>query len=90
MTPTDNEQDLRSRVVSLEHGHTNMNQRMTEFEKWRQTNDIADAKMQVKVENMNEKMTAIMSNTTWLLRLVIGGLIMAVIGFALRGGFHIP
>ncbi len=90
MSPTETEHDLRTRVVTLEHGHTAMNQRIVEMEKWRQVNEIADAKMQVKVEEMDKKLSDIFSNTTWLMRLVIGGLIMAAIAFMLRGGFNVP
>lgn len=87
--PEDNA-DLRTRVVTLEHGATAVQQRITDLEKWRQTNEIADAKMETRVEAMNEKLTSISANTTWIIRLVIGGIIAGVIAFMLKGGFNMP
>jgi len=44
MTPVETEQYLRARVVTLEHGHTNMQQRMTDMEKWRQESSVQNSK----------------------------------------------
>ncbi|MPR62779.1 hypothetical protein D7027_13305 [Ochrobactrum intermedium] len=78
--------DLRTRVVTLEHGQTAIQQRVSDLEKYRQSNEIADAKMETRVEAMNEKLSAISSNTTWIIRLVIGGFLMAIIAFIVSGG----
>ncbi|MEJ5019327.1 hemolysin XhlA family protein [Ochrobactrum vermis] len=78
--------DLRTRVVTLEHGQTAIQQRVSDLEKYRQTNEIADAKMETRVEAMNEKLSAISSNTTWIIRLVIGGFLLAIIAFIVSGG----
>lgn len=78
--------DLRTRVVTLEHGQTAIQQRVSDLEKYRQSNEIADAKMETRVEAMNEKLSAISSNTTWIIRLVIGGILLAIIAFIVSGG----
>nr|WP_278374892.1 hemolysin XhlA family protein [Brucella anthropi] len=78
--------DLRTRVVTLEHGQTAIQQRVSDLEKYRQSNEIADAKMETRVEAMNEKLSAISSNTTWIIRLVIGGFLLAIIAFIVSGG----
>lgn len=46
--------------------------------------------METRVEAMNEKLSSISANTTWIIRLVIGGMIAVVIAFMLKGGFNIP
>ena len=89
MTDMPEDKDLRPRVVSMEHNLTTIGQRVTELEKKQQASEIFDATMRVKFDAVDEKLKIIGSNTTWLLRLLIGGLIMAVIGFLVRGGFHV-
>ncbi|MGE8207841.1 hemolysin XhlA family protein [Heyndrickxia sp. NPDC080065] len=43
-------------------------------------------KTETKVDNLEQKLDKIDSNTTWILRLIIGAFIMAVIGLVLKGG----
>lgn len=81
--------DLRTRVVTLEHSQTAIQQRVSDLEKYRQTNEIADAKMEARVEAMNEKLSAISSNTTWIIRLVIGGILAGFVAFILKGGLNV-
>ena len=38
-------------------------------------------------ENVNTRFLAIEDTLKWLVRLIIGALIMAAVGFALQGGF---
>lgn len=68
--------------------------RLTALENWRQQADIAEVKRDGQLSNMKEKMdqvkadvTDIKGTLTWLNRLIIGGIIMGVIAFALTGGF---
>lgn len=55
-------------------------------------NDMTDMKTRVAVAESNireirEDISGIKDNTTWILRLVIGGLIGAAIAFLVGGGF---
>ncbi|ESU71113.1 hemolysin activation protein [Geobacillus thermopakistaniensis] len=53
--------------------------------------DMIDVKTRLAVaesniKDMREDISAIKSNTTWILRLIIGGIVGAVLSFILRGG----
>lgn len=55
-------------------------------------NDMTDMKTRVAVAESNikeirEDISGIKDNTTWILRLVIGGIIGAIITFLASGGF---
>lgn len=54
-------------------------------------NDVVDIKTRLAVaesniRDMKEDISTIKSNTTWILRLIIGGIVGAVLSFILRGG----
>lgn len=93
----DMEPDLRSRVVTLEHASADKNQRLSALEQWRTTVDIASARRDVAfenlvktVDNVDKKIDGMAGNMTWIVRLIIGGIILGVIAFMIRGGFKIP
>lgn len=53
--------------------------------------DMVDVKTRLAVaesniKDMREDISAIKSNTTWILRLIIGGIVGAVLSFILAGG----
>ncbi len=53
--------------------------------------DMVDVKTRLAVaesniKDMREDISAIKSNTTWILRSIIGGIMGAVLSFILRGG----
>ncbi|WP_418251387.1 hemolysin XhlA family protein [Geobacillus thermodenitrificans] len=54
-------------------------------------NDVVDIKTRLAVaesniRDMKEDISTIKSNTTWILRLIIGGIVGAVLSFIIRGG----
>jgi len=54
-------------------------------------NDMVDVKTRLSVAESNirdlkEDISAIKANTTWILRLILGALISAVIGIVIKGG----
>ena len=54
-------------------------------------NDMVDVKTRLAVaesniKDMREDIGTIKNNTTWILRLIIGGIVGAVLSFILRGG----
>ncbi|KYD28187.1 hemolysin XhlA family protein [Geobacillus stearothermophilus] len=55
--------------------------------------DMVDVKTRLAVaesniRDMKEDISTIKSNTTWILRLIIGGIVGAVLSFILRGGIQ--
>jgi len=53
--------------------------------------DMVDVKTRLAVaesniKDMREDISAIKSNTTWILRLIIGGIVGAVLSFIIQGG----
>jgi hypothetical protein len=89
--------DLRSRVVALEHRSAASDQRLTNLEGWKQLSDIADAKKDEQWKSllekfgvMDRKMDDLTGTLKWVNKLIIGGLIAGVVGFMIKGGFHIP
>ena len=43
----------------------------------------------VRSEHIQQSLKKIDDGITWVIRLVVGGLILAAIGFAMNGGFHV-
>ena len=43
----------------------------------------------VRDENIERRLGAIEGDLKWVIRLIVGAIIMAVIGFALKGGFNV-
>ncbi|MBY6278112.1 hemolysin XhlA family protein [Symbiobacterium thermophilum] len=53
--------------------------------------DMVDVKTRLAVaesniKDMREDISAIKNNTTWILRLIIGGIVGAVLSFIIQGG----
>lgn len=98
---TEMETDLRSRVVSLEHSTQNNVQRLTSLEAWQRQRDIESARHDEKwnametridtrfsgLENSVGDIKQALSRINWL---IIGSIIAAIVGFLVKGGFHIP
>lgn len=51
--------------------------------------EVNTAEEKVRAVQIEKSLTKIQDSITWLLRLVVGALILAAIGFALKGGFHV-
>lgn len=74
---------LHERVITLEH--------------WRISTDIASARaeeqrkhLDQRFDSLDKKISKIDDTTTWAVRLVVGAIILAIVSFALRGGFNLP
>ncbi len=46
--------------------------------------------MQESLSEIKDGLVEIKGTITWVTRLIIGGLIMGAVAFALSGGFHVP
>jgi len=56
--------------------------------------DFAAFKVQInaveaRLAGVEAGVTTLMTHSTWLLRILIGGLVVAVLQFALKGGMHV-
>lgn len=96
----DNESDLRSRVVNLEHTAAANVQRLTSIESRLVKYDIDDARKDEQMKTIqsqitsldkkfDEKTNGIASSLKTINMYIIGGIIAGIIGFMLKGGFHI-
>ncbi|WP_226782597.1 hemolysin XhlA family protein [Oceaniglobus trochenteri] len=61
---------------------------------WRQTvearlfaSETRDAVDEVHRLNVEKRLTAIEDSLRWLVRLIVGGMVMGALAFALKGGF---
>lgn len=86
--------DLRSRVVNLEHTAQTNGQRLKSLEDWKTQIDIGEAKrgeqfksMDQRFERIERDLAEISGTLGRIMWLVITGIIMAMIGFLVRGGF---
>lgn len=51
--------------------------------------EVTSAVDTIKYASIDSRLTSIESTLTWLVRLIIGALITALLGFALSGGLHV-
>lgn len=56
--------------------------------------DIVDLKTRLaiaenNIQDIKGELTTIKSNTTWIIRLIVGGIALAVIGFIISGGMKV-
>lgn len=86
--------DLRSRMVSVEHGIQANSQRLTTLEAWQRQSDITEARRGEQFKSMDDRfgrieldLTQISGTLAKIMWLVIGGIIMAMVAFLVRGGF---
>ena len=77
------ESDLRARVVALEQ--------------WRVQRDIESARHDEKWLGMEKRLTTIekdisgiQETLTWIMRIIIGGILAGAVAFILKGGFNVP
>ncbi len=89
--------DLRSRVVSLEHQGAARDQRLAAVEAWQRQSDIADARkdeqfkhMDSRFSTLDAKIDGVSGTLNWIAKLVVGGIILAIVAFMMGGGFKVP
>lgn len=76
-------EDLRARVVALEQWKTESEIRSARHdERW--------LALEGRFTGIEKDISGINDTLTWLMRLVIGGMILAVVGFSIKGGLYIP
>lgn len=97
MIEKDMESDLRSRVVSIEHQTQGHGTRLSTIEAWQRQRDIDSARHDEKWDAMEKRIDtrfsglersvdniqSSLSRVNWL---IIGGIIMAIVAFTVRGG----
>lgn len=94
----DMEGDLRARVVTLEHASAAKEQRLSSLEAWQRQRDVDSARNEAKWDAMENRIDTrfagiesslrdVQGSLSWVTKLIIGGIIMAVIAFMVGGGF---
>ena len=82
--------DLRSRVVGLEHGSVSHATRLTAIELWKGQRDIADAVKDEQLKGIEKALGSIQGTLSRINWLLIGGIVLAFIGFMVKGGLKLP
>lgn len=82
MTTEEWRENLLTRIRSLEGDVKVLAERLTLLE-------IKGAADEVHRNNVENRLSAIEDTLKWLVRLIIGALVLAIIGFAASGGFFI-
>jgi hypothetical protein len=91
---TDMDGDLRSRMVSVEHTVQGNSQRLTALEAWQRQSEIGEAKrgeqwatLQRDLGALTTSISEVQGTLRWIGRTIIGGIILAILAFMIRGGF---
>lgn len=86
--------DLRSRMVSVEHQAAAHGQRLTALEMWKQQSDVSDARkdeqwitLQRDLGGLTKSIGEVQGTLKWIGRTIIGGIIVAIVAFMVKGGF---
>ena len=81
-TPMDHTGDLRARVVALENNAIARERRITNAELWQRNADVSEARrseqfkaMDNRFDDMEADIKEIKSSLTWIVRLILGGLV---------------
>ena len=97
MSPTENDLDLRSRVVNLEQQLTGILPRLVVLEKFQVQSEIADARkdeqwkhMDNRFNDLEKKISGVSDTLAKVVWLIISALILGVISFMIKGGFNMP
>lgn len=97
MSPTENDFDLRSRVVNLEQQLTGMLPRVVVLEKFQVQSEIADARkdeqwkhMDNRFNDLEKKISGVSDTLAKVVWLIISALILGVVSFMIKGGFNLP
>jgi len=89
-TPDMDNHDLRGRIVSLEHGAAAKETRLVALELWTRQRDVSDARRDEQLSGIKEDLKTIKVNISWIVKLIIGGMLLGVIAFMMAGGFKVP
>ncbi|TXH44562.1 MAG: hypothetical protein E6Q97_32400 [Desulfurellales bacterium] len=84
------EGDLRARVVTVEHKLNDQKSRIVAMEKWQQEQNVANAVRDEHWTTTLTRLNNIDGNLKWIVRLVIGSIIAALVAFIVGGGLTIP
>ncbi|QOF72382.1 hypothetical protein IG197_04670 [Aminobacter sp. SR38] len=89
--------DLRSRLVALEHQGASRDQRLAALEARQRQSDIAEARkdeqfkhMDMRFSTLDAKIDGVSGTLNWIAKLVISGIILAIVAFMMGGGFKLP
>lgn len=73
----------------LAEGINRVNARLDGHEQRLQAMEKSEAGMSVWRTNISEQLKAIQDGNRWILRTILGGIVIAVVGFLVSGGFNV-
>ena len=77
--------DVSQFIESLQNAHRRLDGHDSRINKL----EVHTAEEAVRAVNIEKSLVKIQDGITWVQRLVIGALIVAALGFALKGGFNV-
>lgn len=80
-----------------EYDLTQLHERIVTLEHWRIQLDIANARADEQRKHLDQrfdaldgKVSKINDSLTWIVRMIMGAIILAIVAFLVRGGFNVP
>lgn len=60
------------------------------MERWRTKTDIDDARKDEQWTTMKARLDSIDNSVSWIVRLIGGAIVLAIMAYLVRGGFSLP
>ena len=79
-------EDLRGRIVQMEHRLTELAPRIVAMEEWKNQKNVSDAKLELTMTVIVDDLKGIKSGIGKILWAVGGAVLVAIVGFILSGG----
>lgn len=79
-------EDLRGRIVQMEHRITELQPRIVAMEEWKNQKNVSDAKLELTMTVIVDDLKGIKSGIGKILWAVGGAVLVAIVGFILSGG----
>lgn len=76
--------------MTTEEWRTKVDGRLGAIESRLSTVETQSAVDEVHRQNVERRLSGIEKNVTWLVRLIVGAILLAALAYALNGGLHIP
>ena len=86
----DTSNDLRARLVAVEHGKQDHSTRLTQLEQWRMAVELANAVRDEQFKGVRKDISDIKTTLSRIVWLILTGLIGGFIAFVINGGMRVP
>ena len=82
--------ELRGRMREAEKTLVQYGERLNTVDTWQRNADVAAARRDEQFQTIKEDLKGIKQNVSWLVKLLVGAILLAIVGFMIRGGFQVP